>query len=128
MNIIVKREEQTVYYAKEELMRYLKKVYNKALESDIEISLGLLEDFNLDTSDVDDTFYDDVIDIDIKNGSGYIAGSNPRSVLQGVYQYLKSMGCMWVRPGIDGEYIPQCDIENHSFKYRKKQICLFVCK
>ena len=30
------------------------------------------------------------MDIDIKNGSGYIAGSNPRSILMGVYKYLKS--------------------------------------
>lgn len=120
MNIVVKHEESTVYYAKEEIMRYLKLIDNNALISDIEISLGLLEDFGLSTDDVNDKFYDDVVDIDIKNGSGYIAGSNPRSVLYGVYEYLKSMGCMWVRPGIDGEYIPQCDIENHSFKYRKK--------
>lgn len=120
MNIVVKHEHPTAYYAKEELMRYLKKVYDKALESDIEIKLGLLEDFGLSTDDVKDTFFDDVVDIDIENGSGYIAGSNPRSILQGVYQYLKSMGCSWVRPGIDGEYIPKCDIEKHSFKHRKK--------
>ena len=44
----------------------------------------------------------------IRTGSagGYVAGSNPRSVLLGVYRYLTELGCRWVRPGKDGELIP----------------------
>ena len=63
---------------------------------------------------------DDVCDVDIKNLSGYIAGSNERSVLMGVYKYFKSVGCRWVRPGDDGEYIAKADLMNHSFRFRKK--------
>ena len=91
----------------------------KDSESDT-IRLGLLSDFDLNDEDVQDALIEDVIDIDIKEGSGYIAGSNPRSILMGVYKYLKSAGCMWVRPGVEGEYIPKKDISNHSYTYRKK--------
>ncbi|MBR3942966.1 MAG: DUF4838 domain-containing protein, partial [Clostridia bacterium] len=55
-----------------------------------------------------------------QNGKGYIAGSNPRSVLFGVYEYLKSCGCRFIRPGKDGDFIPQFDISNHSFKRTHK--------
>lgn len=89
------------------------------------ISLGLLSDFDLFDGDVEDSFIDDVIDISINNGAGYIAGSNPRSVLMGVYKYLKSAGCMWVRPGVEGESIPKKDISDHSYTYRKKADCPF---
>jgi hypothetical protein len=63
---------------------------------------------------------DDVIDVDIDRLNGYIAGSNERSVLMGVYNYLKSAGCRWVRPTEKGEYIPKADMTAHSFKFRKK--------
>lgn len=116
------------YYVSE-LDKYVKKVSGGKLFVNCEFSqtpkkdtlmLGFLKDFNLDTSDLTDPFIEDIIDIDVKNGIGYIAGSNERSVLMGIYKYFKSMGCRWVRAGEKGEYIPQCDILNHSFKYRKK--------
>ena len=84
------------------------------------IKLGLFNELSIPEDDVEDAFIDDVIDINIKNLCGYIAGSNPRSVLQGVYIYLKSAGCLWPRPGDDGEFIPQYDMKNHSFAYHKK--------
>ena len=84
------------------------------------IILGLLSDLSLDSSDVNDDMIDDVVDIEINSLTGYIAGSNERSVLLGVYKFFKSAGCRWVRPGKLGEYIPQKNMKNHSFSYRKK--------
>lgn len=84
------------------------------------IVLGLLEELSLDTSDLSDPFVEDIIDVDIVNGVGYIAGSNPRSVLMGVYKYCTSAGCRFIRPGADGDYVPYADLMHHSFKYRKK--------
>lgn len=37
-----------------------------------------------------------------------------------MYNYLKSGGCGWPRPGDDGEYIPKHDMSRQSYKYRKK--------
>ena len=131
MKIILTQKSAPAQFAAEELSKYVflmmggilseieYKTEAKSDEKDT-IRLGLLGDFKLDDSDVDDVVIDDVIDINVKNGSGYIAGSNPRSMLMAVYKYLKSAGCMWPRPGIEGEYIPKKDISGHSFKYRKK--------
>jgi len=74
----------------------------------------------LDADDVDDPMIDDVIDLRVTSLTGYIAGSNERSVLMGVYHFLKSAGCRWVRPGNGGEYIPKKKMSGHSFTYRKK--------
>ncbi len=84
------------------------------------IVLALLEDLNLDISDLSDPFMEDILDIDVKNLTGYIAGSNRRSVLQAVYRYCTSAGCRFIRPGEGGDYVPEADLYNHSFKFRKK--------
>ena len=126
MNVCIVRENETLRYAAEELLKYLFMMdqtkgeifVGDACENGI--VLGLLKDFGLDESDVDDAMVDDVIDVDISALHGYVAGSNGRSVLMGVYNFLKSAGCRWVRPGEGGEYIPQKDMSAHSFKYRKK--------
>ncbi len=71
---------------------------------------GALSDVRLcvmEQPDVADPLMDDLIEIDVCGRSGMIAGSNPRSVLLGVYRYLREQGCRWVRPGVAGEYIPR---------------------
>ncbi len=133
MRILVGQQNDTVQYAAAELKKYItilsrgkvnpSVVYTKqALELPITdgIVLGTLEELSLDYSDVDDSFIDDVIDISIDKGVGYIAGSNARSILMGVYRYCTSAGCRFIRPGADGDYVPHMDIQNHSFTYRKK--------
>ena len=60
---------------------------------------------------------DDAILIDIENGKGVIAGSNARSVLIGVYRYLRELGFVFVRPGADGEKYPTC------FSEKRVKVC-----
>ena len=113
-------------YAAEELRKYLKMMMPD--EGNIKIvcnengkdgyRLGLMSDLGLDTSDADNTDLDDIIYIDTVEKSGVIAGSNPRSVLIAVYEYLRQNGCEWVLPGIDGEIVPIREVA--SVKYRHK--------
>ncbi len=130
MKIIVKQSSAPARFAAEELARYVYLMMggslpvveydaNAVVDQEETIVLGLLSDFSLDQSEVKDAVIEDLIDIRVEDGKGYIAGSNPRSILMGVYQYLKSAGCMWVRPGIEGEYIPKKDISHHTYIYRK---------
>ncbi|MBQ9777553.1 MAG: hypothetical protein IJW22_01385, partial [Clostridia bacterium] len=133
MKIIVRVGSETLQYAATELLKYTRAMTNCTLSPTLEqvdclpdplpedaIVLGLLSDLGLDTSDLQDPFIEDIVDVRVQNYSGYIAGSNERSVLMGVYDYCKSAGCRFIRPGDDGEYIPQCDLAGHSFVYRKK--------
>ena len=126
MKIIALRNTETVLYAAQELKKYLE-MMDSAISAQITvdsseegIKLGLLSDFELDASDVKDAMIDDVVDVKIDTLKGYVAGSNERSILFGVYKYLKSAGCRWVRPGNDGEYIPKADMSSHTFAFRKK--------
>ena len=115
-----------VDYAAEELKKYLRMMMPDG--GDIKISydpeakdgfrLGLMQDAGLDVSDAEDVELDDILYIDCDREGGIIAGSNPRSVLLAVYEYLRQNGCRWLLPGPDGEYIPMKDII--PVKYRHK--------
>lgn len=126
MKIIILRSTETVIYAAEELKKYLE-MMDSGISAEITneqdeegIALGLLSDLGLDTSDVNDAMIEDVVDVKIDSLHGYITGSNERSILFGVYKYLKSAGCRWVRPGNNGEHIPKKDMKSHKFSLRKK--------
>ena len=107
------RADITVDFAAEELKKYLRMMMPEAGEIYISYEpeakdgfrLGLLEDFNLPftgtEADLDDEYY-----IQTQEAGGIIAGSNPRSILFGVYRYLKLNGCRFMFPGAEGEYIP----------------------
>lgn len=120
-----------VDFAAEELKKYLRMMMPKCGEISIEYDknakagfrLGLMTDFGLDTSESDDLTLDDIIHIDTYEGGGIIAGSNPRSVLLAVYRYLTLNGCRWLFPGIDGEFIPVCDVV--PVKYHKMADCRY---
>lgn len=77
-----------------------------------------------------DARFDDAINVATKAANGSICGNNPRSVLLAVYRYLHVLGCRWVRPGADGEYIPSVDLaqtEVHLIEtpsYRHRGICI----
>ena len=120
-----------VDFAAEELKKYLRMMMPRC--GDIKVCynpeardgfrLGLMQDFGLDTSEALDTDLDDIIHIDTDLEGGIIAGSNPRSVLLAVYEFLRQNGCRWLFPGIDGEYIPIKNIE--PTKYHKMADCRF---
>lgn len=113
-------------YAAEELRKYLRMMMPESGSYSIRYAptasdgyrLGLMSDFGLDTSDAEDTELDDIIYLDTVGKSGIIAGSNPRSVLIAVYEYLRQNGCEWLMPGIDGEIIPTREVGD--VKYRHK--------
>lgn len=71
--------------------------------------------------------WDDGFAVSESDGSLYIAGRNPRSVLFGVYAFLESQGVRFLRPGSDGEIVPSLDevtlpeepiIENAHYRHR----------
>ena len=80
--------------------------------------LGLMGDLGLDLSDADNPELDDVIYIDCDEQGGIIAGSNCRSVLIAVYEYLRRNGCRWLFPGYDGEYIPNKTIAPVFYRHK----------
>src|SRR4029453_14284547 len=74
--------------------------------------------------------FDDAISIATEAANGIICGTNPRSVLLAVYRYLHLLGCRWVRPGVDGEYIPAVKLAHTKVhmaekpSYRHRGICI----
>ena len=110
-------------FAGEELKKYLEILGVKA-----EISLGLFAEFGIEMT-VEQPAYDDAIAISVKNKKGYIAGSNERSVLIGVYRLLKEWGIGWNRPGKNGTYYPKtCDAQDveilEAAQKRHRAICI----
>ena len=89
-------------FARYELDRYLNELGVSA-----EITLGLFEEYNV-KMDLRDPVKDDAIAISVKDKKGYIAGSNERSILIGVYRLLEEWGMGWIRPGCDS-YPDSCD-------------------
>jgi len=92
---------KTIDFAKAELAKYLSN-----LNVEAEISLGLFDEYNI-RMDLPDPAQDDAITIKVKNKKGYIAGSNPRSVLIGVYRFLEEWGIGWIRAGRES-YPDEC--------------------
>ena len=112
-------------YAAEELKKYLRMMMPEGGDVEVQydpqakegFKLGLMQDFGLDVSDVEDTELDDILYIDCDENGGIIAGDNYRSVLLAVYEYLRQNGCRWLMPGVDGEYIPIQNIEPVKHRY-----------
>ena len=79
---------------------------------------------------VEDSNVDDGISILAADGTGYITGTNARSVLLAVYRFLKELGCDWVRPGPEGERIPKKKIAGYHIhvhekaSYRHRGVCM----
>jgi len=88
-------------FAREELEKYL-----KILNVNAQIELGLFEKFG-EYIEVEDSSKDDAYIISIKDKNGFIAGSNQRSVIFGVYRLLEEWGITWVRPGPNGTKYPE---------------------
>ncbi len=137
--IYLVRNDPVITFASQELSRYLQKMTGcpVVVESAAAFQpglggfwLGLIEDFpGLESPGLSDE-YNDAISIQVHNGQGVIAGIHGRSVLLAVYRFLTEAGCRWVRPGAEGEVIPQrslanlkaCLVEQPS--YRHRAICI----
>lgn len=128
IRIIYSKESETISFAASELKYYLSKITNSIVfvndnTTDYHscITLDLFPD-SKKHSDMDDEY-----SIEISQGNGHIYGSNARSVLLGIYKYLTLLGCRFLRPGKDYEYIPKlssinefniCCHEKAENKYR----------
>ena len=131
MRILYTHNAETVVYAAEELKKYIVAMSGGEIAPDIlhvtsleaapdAVLLGTLAELGKEDGEAYDPMLDDIIDVEIKGTSGYIAGSNYRSILMGVYKYCTSAGCCFIRPGADGDYVPHADLLSHSFTYRKR--------
>ena len=121
----------TLDFAAEELKKYMRMMIPAcdartylALEDTDGFRLGLMSDFGLDTSDATDLVLDDIVYIDTTATGGIIAGSNERSVLLAVYEYLRRQGCRWLFPGKDGELIPERKALD-AINYRHMATCRY---
>ena len=92
---------KTIQFAQQELEKYLAK-----LNVEAQIALGLFAEFGVEM-ELKDAYWDDAYVISVQDKKGYIAGSNPRSVLFGVYRLLEEWGITWVRPGPNGTHYPK---------------------
>ena len=131
MRVICGDNHQTVKFAVEELARYLGRITGRDIAVGSNDSAGNCIKVEVDSklTGINDPKFDDAILIDIQNESGRITGSNPRSALIGVYRYLTELGCRWVRPTIDGEFIPKLDSlpdvnVQETASYRHRGICI----
>ncbi len=132
---------KTIAYAADELTRYLKHMDAKAVVTtrtyeyyDGSIAdaiwLGLSPALEKYLPGVENPELDDGIAIKVKDFSGFITGTNNRSVLIAVYRFLTELGCRFIRPGDDGDIIPthipeKCDIDiSEAPDYRHRGICI----
>ena len=131
-------KNRTVAFAAEELQRYLalatgaqhKIKTHTAHEKQDGLWVGTADAFVGVDFSVPDERMDDAIHVEVSGVNGIIAGINPRSVLLAVYRYLTALGCRWVRPGSDGEYVPKVRLDSQSVSihetasYRHRAICI----
>ena len=129
---------QTIAFAAEELRHYLCAADEKAEVAIFSFEtyvpqlsnvlwIGVSEKMGSTVADPD---LDDGFSIAVKDGAGHIWGTNPRSVLFGVYRFLKELGFAWVRPGKDGEILPKGPLARmdvtleEKASYRHRGICI----
>jgi hypothetical protein len=143
VRIVVVDDHPTIRFAAAELQRYLAQATGQSIQllDQTAISLetpalrvGLAQQIGKATLPPAparaEARFDDAISIATEAANGIICGNNPRSVLLAVYRYLHLLGCRWVRPGADGEYIPAIDLAHADVhltqtpSYRHRGICI----
>ncbi len=127
-------DSKTINFAVSEFAKYLKMIDSTltvdqrtypAYDEKVEkvIFIGLLDEKISER---------DRVVLKVKDGAGYITGSNERSVLFAVYKALGALGCNWVRPSIDGEFIPKKKLSvsdfnfelDHTPSYHHRGVCI----
>ena len=97
-NIFVATKESPVVLAAHELVRYGGRKFT--LNPDPNAADVILHSENTDR-------FQDSFSLRSRDGKLYITGSNGRSVLYGVYKYLKHFGFAFLYPGPEGEILPK---------------------
>lgn len=111
-------QQPTLRFAGTELQRYLGMMGGTEALASVDIRLGCFSDFDRNFAGFAESVDDDAFWIEVTESRGLIAGSNPRSVLFGVYRFLEQIGCRWVRPGPDGDHVPARDIRHLTVDLR----------
>lgn len=117
ISIMYTPQNNVLKFAAEELEYYLQKMNpqitlsHNTQKSDFQIGLSP----TLMVPEQKSPELDDCYHIEVQSLHGIIEGSNPRSVLLGVYHFLYKLGCRFLGPGRDYETIPSYNgIENMS--------------
>lgn len=116
VRVCFRHASPVVRFAAEELVRYLHAISGATAihflregyeAEDDTLWIGVISDFpGLAAPEVADPGRDDAMVIHVEGRRGIIAGANPRAALLAAYRYLTELGCRWIRPGRDGEYLP----------------------
>ena len=121
--IKIQCDASAVALAATELKEYLGRLKVSATFSKVIIILDVQPFSNCEN----DTYS---VNVDFSKGGGTIIGNNPRSVLFGCYKLLTMIGVRWIRPGKEGEYIPENPDLSQPFcilsqaAYRHRGLCI----
>lgn len=106
-------------YAAEELSSYLAELTGREVErreheaydADADgLWVGTADAIDdADPPDVEAPALDDALHVEADGARGFVAGNVPRATLLAAYRYLREQGCRWLRPGEDGERVPDRD-------------------
>lgn len=115
-------EQETLIFAGQELVSHLR-MLDLELD-DYEITLRM----DAEQSSVGDDHYSFAFD----KTDSWVTGSNPYSVLLGVYGYLQKIGFVFVRPGRGGTVVPKlvgkealfCEKVYHSASFKHRGVCI----
>ena len=130
VNIYTDAKNPTMLFAKSELLRYIHAISDGRDEyCTFEITIEVFSELLPQRSGAAHPFDDEIL-INIREGSGFVAGINPRSCLLAVYRLLREVGCRFLRPGKNGEFIPNrswCSVSvqvDEKPSYRHRGICI----
>ena len=132
------KENETLAFAAEELKRHLQQACKDLSASDSCADSMVIRLDIADPVSADDAFQidiadpvsaDDAFQIDITPAGGTITGSNARSVLLGVYHYLRTLGFVFLTPRhtkIPPDLVPEhlaCSCEKKA-SLRHRGVCI----
>lgn len=136
---IISDPNATITYAAEELTYYLSLldpsvgfVSGESCKDDYPFTLTVEADLtSYGLQKAEDPLLDDQYYIDINETQGLILGTNPRSILLGVYAYLRQIGFRFLQPGKQFDYIPNLTKSQELYtqfsqspSFRHRGICL----
>ena len=106
--IQARNSEKTLSFAGDELRCYLTRMVRAEGVFSVSLHVKVPEEFA------------DSFTVEMNSAGGTITGSNPRSVLLGVYDYLHHLGCRFLTPAKETEVVPQIGAEKLVAFYSKK--------